>query len=196
MFGLHGQHKKLFFVRSIFYNQSAIGVSTSEAFFSCVILCDSLWKGFWLLFLKCVYCLCQHDWKSLSTQIGFSLVFEEVICYDLFQSQNQYLLQQNLCFLFHLCSQRLGVVRVVFSNVLCCLDFGVWIIELKFSPFSLLFSSPFLTFTLFFSFFSFLLSLEPLVLLMLCYLAMPYAASNYHLVTSSYRLNLLPHHAT
>jgi hypothetical protein len=36
---------------------------------------------------------------SLSTPIGFSLVFEEVICYDLIQAQNQYLLQQNLCFL-------------------------------------------------------------------------------------------------
>ncbi len=28
---------------------------------------------------------------------------------------------------FHLCSQRLGVVCVVFYNVLCCLNFGVWI---------------------------------------------------------------------
>ncbi len=86
-------------------------------------------------------------------------------------------------------------VCVLFSNVLCCLDFGVWIIELKFSPFFLLFSSPFLTLTFFFLFFPLLLlSLEPLVLLMPCRLIVPCVASSYYLVASSCCLNLLPCH--
>ncbi len=84
---------------------------------------------------------------------------------------------------------------VVFSNVLCCLDFGVWIIELKFSLF--LYFFPHLSL---FSLFSFLffpllhLSLEPLVLLMPRHLIVPCAASSYYLVASSYCFNSLPHH--
>ncbi len=81
---------------------------------------------------------------------------------------------------FHLCSQSLGIVHVMFSSFLCCLDFGVWIIKLKFSPFSLLFSSPFLIFTLFFSLLLF--SFEPLVLLLLHHLNVPCVASSCYLI--------------
>ncbi len=62
---------------------------------------------------------------------------------------------------FHMCSQRLGVVCVVFYSVLCCLDFvvWVWIIQLNFFPFSLFiyYSSPFtfFHFHFFLYFFSF-----------------------------------------
>ncbi len=118
MFGLHGQHRKPFFVWSIFYNQSAIGVSTSEAFsvlWFCATFCE---RDSDFFFLKCVFCLCQHDWKSISTLIGFSLVFEEVICYDLFQAQNQYLLRQNLCVFFLLLYKNL-----LWTIVLWCCKF-------------------------------------------------------------------------
>ncbi len=42
---------------------------------------------------------------------------------------------------FHFYSQRLGVVCVMFYNVLCCLNFGIWIqiIEFYFFPFFFLF---------------------------------------------------------
>jgi hypothetical protein len=57
-----------------------------------------------------------------------------------------------------------------FLMFLCCLDFGVWIIELKFFLFSLLFSSPFFIFFLcpFCFFFS---------LLFYCLASLPYFAA-------------------
>jgi len=100
---------------------------------------------------------------------------------------------------FHCVHTSLGFVCVVFFNVLCCLDFGVWIIKLIFFHFSLLFPPPFLTLTLFYLFFSLLLlSFEPLFLWTSClvlphHLVMPCVASNYYLVPSPRYVDLLPH---
>jgi len=92
---------------------------------------------------------------------------------------------------FHFCSQRLGVVCVVFYNVLCCLNFGIWIwiIELIFFPFFLFFnfSSPFTFFQSLFSplhaYFLCLLSYCCLIILLCFVLPQVVASSPCHVVS-------------
>jgi len=70
---------------------------------------------------------------------------------------------------FHLCSQKLGFVCVVFFNVLCCLDFGVLSLDHRNQIFFFLFIF-FLAFPLsLFFFFSFPFVFFPLSLLSCCY---------------------------